>query len=209
MKKPIFKRRWFQVLLGTTIVIILLIAFRYPILRAAGNHLIDIDEPQAVEAIVVLGGNSKDRATHGAHLYQQGHTPLVICTGGNVPSVLEAIDTTLYESEISAALAHRLGVPRNHLVALKKSTSTLEEAQEVKAYCEAEDLKRIGVLSSMMHTNRVRNVFEKEFEGSEIELLIFGAPSTRYDESQWWNSEEGMIMVNNEYMKLLYYFIKH
>ena len=142
-------------------------------------------------------------------MYSQGYAPLVICTGGNIPSVLEAIDTTLYESEISAALAQRLGVPTYNLVALKSSTSTLEEAQEVKAYCEANGLKRIGVLSSMMHTNRVRNVFEKEFESSEIELLIFGAPSTRYDENQWWNSEEGMIMVNNEYMKLLYYLIKH
>lgn len=209
MKTPIYKRRWIQVLLGIAIVIALFITFRYPILRVAGNHLVDIDEPQSVEAIVVLGGNSKDRATYGAVMYSQGYAPLVICTGGNIPSVLEAIDTTLYESEISAALAQRLGVPTYNLVALKSSTSTLEEAQEVKAYCEANGLKRIGVLSSMMHTNRVRNVFEKEFEASGIELLIFGAPSTRYDENQWWNSEEGMIMVNNEYMKLLYYFIKH
>lgn len=209
MKSAFYKRRWFKILAGFAVIMIVLVALRYPILRMTGNHLIQIDEPTTCQAIFVLGGNSKDRATYAATLYHKEFTPLLVCSGGNIPSVLEAIDTTLYESEISVSLANQLGVPQSALIALKGSTSTFEESIEIRKYCEENELTRVAVLSSMMHTKRVRNVFEEAFDDSEIEVLIFGAPSTRYDETQWWNSEEGMIMVNNEYMKLMYYFIKH
>ena len=43
----------------------------------------------------------------------------------------------------------------------------------------------------------------------ETELIIHGTGSTRYDEAEWWKKEEGLIMVNNEYVKLLYYELKY
>lgn len=207
--KSWYRRRWFKILASFVLLIVLLFLFRVPLMKMAGNHLIDIDEPEKVEALFVLGGNSKDRASHAVQLYNEGFSPTLVCTGGNIPSVLEAIDTSLYEAEISVSLIRRLGVPESASIALTNSTSTLEEAQEIRAYCELEGLGHVGILSSLFHTNRVRNVFEEQFEDSDVELTFFGAPSSRYDESTWWTSEEGMIMVNNEYMKLLYYLVKH
>jgi hypothetical protein len=30
-----------------------------------------------------------------------------------------------------------------------------------------------------------------------------------YDPERWWDTEEGLLMVNNEYVKLLYYALKY
>jgi hypothetical protein len=55
----------------------------------------------------------------------------------------------------------------------------------------------------------VNNVFRSLLEDAGIQVLIRGAPSSLYDESLWWESETGLIMVNNEYVKLGYYFLKY
>ena len=49
----------------------------------------------------------------------------------------------------------------------------------------------------------------KDFDVHEIEVLLSGCSHSFYDENFWWESEEGMIMVNNEYMKLLYYYLNY
>jgi len=38
---------------------------------------------------------------------------------------------------------------------------------------------------------------------------VQAAPSSEYDVNAWWNSEQGLLMVNNEYVKTLYYLLKH
>jgi hypothetical protein len=40
-------------------------------------------------------------------------------------------------------------------------------------------------------------------------VLLHGAPASSFQESSWWTSEEGLIMLNNEYVKLAYYHIKY
>ena len=65
------------------------------------------------------------------------------------------------------------------------------------------------VVSDKFHTNRIDYAFRDVFEDAGIQLVLRGSPSNAYSESNWWANEEGLIMVNNEYIKLLYYYIKH
>ena len=67
----------------------------------------------------------------------------------------------------------------------------------------------IVVITTDLHTRRVKRVFAKRFEGSGINVLVNAAPSSEYDPEHWWDSEPGLLMVNNEYVKTLYYFLKH
>ena len=183
--------------------------FRTEILSASGSFLIHESELTRSDAIVVLGGNSLDRGQHAYSLYRQNFAGKIVCTGGNVPSVLSAIGEPLFESEVSRRLILAEGVDSSAVIALSSSTSTFEEAIELKDYAERNGLKSMIVVSSKFHTKRVSKVFDKAFKDSGITLLYSGAPSSSYDEAIWWKSESGMIMVNNEYMKLLYYFLKH
>ena len=47
------------------------------------------------------------------------------------------------------------------------------------------------------------------FEKGGIEIILRGAPSSGYKEDNWWAEEAGLLMVNNEYVKLFYYYIHY
>lgn len=52
-------------------------------------------------------------------------------------------------------------------------------------------------------------MFRQRFAGSGINVLVHAVPSSEYDAKLWWRSEEGLLMVNNEYVKALYYAITY
>lgn len=198
-------RKWGVVLS----LLILCAVFHKQILGGLGNFLMVEDEKQHSDALVVLGGNSYERGLEALNLFHEGWSDAIICTGGNVPTVLAAIDTIIFEAEITKSMLVKKGISENKVEALTESTSTKEESAEILAYCKAHQLKKITVISSKLHMRRVRMVFEEAFKDQEIEVVYRGAPSQAYDEGVWWKSEAGLIMVNNEYVKYLYYLIKY
>lgn len=203
------RRRWGVRFTGALVFVILIYIFRVQLLQAAGRFLVDEDAPQSTEVLVVLGGNSLERATEALNWYQSGRVKLIVCTGGNVPSALEAVGLPMYEAELTRRYLLEQGVDSARIVALTASTSTQEESQEVRAWAESHAVRELTVLSSRFHTGRVRRVFEKTFAGASTRVQVAGAPALGYDENEWWKSEEGLIMVNNEYIKSVYYLLKY
>jgi hypothetical protein len=65
------------------------------------------------------------------------------------------------------------------------------------------------VLSSKLHTHRINEVFRKKLKDAGITLVVRGAPSSQFDEMHWWQSENGLIAVNNEWIKRMYYWWKY
>lgn len=56
---------------------------------------------------------------------------------------------------------------------------------------------------------RINNVFRPMFREKGIEVVLHGTSSSYYNKMEWWKTEEGLIAINNEYMKLLYYWWKY
>ena len=52
-------------------------------------------------------------------------------------------------------------------------------------------------------------VFEDKFDDAGIKINFHGAAPLDYSQDNWWKNEEGMIMTNNELVKILYYAIKY
>lgn len=210
MKAFFQKRKKLVITLGVLLLLgMTLLVFRTSLLRGFGGYLIQEDELQRVECIFVLGGNSEDRGIYAAQLYHQGYTDKLVAIGENIPSVLAILDTNLTEGELTKAVFIKEGVPAEDIDLINHSTSTFEEIEYISSYCSDHKLKTIGIVSSRFHTRRIHKTFKKAFNGEHTEYFIFGAPSSQYDEALWWHTEEGMIMVNNEYMKLLYYFFNY
>lgn len=211
------QKRWIIRLSVLFTLLIVLFVFRVSLLRGVGNFLIDEDDFDTTQVLVVLGGSSLERGTAALDLYNSGRVEHIVCTGGNIPGPLEAIGMPMYEAELTAHFLKENGVPAQAISVLTESTSTLEESEEVFAWTGSSAsvgvsrtaLHSVTVLSSRFHTRRVKKVFRKTWKGSKFNLSVTGAPSLTYDENEWWKSEAGMIMVNNEYMKSLYYLIKH
>lgn len=186
------------------------IIFRASILQGVGNFLIKEDPLQKSDAIFVLGGNIFDRSTHGVYLYEQGYANVIHPLGEVVEKILLTTDDKKPDAVLSQYyMINELNTPAKDVHPIIKGTSTKEEADAILNYALDNKYKRIIVVSDKFHLRRISSTFKKPFKENGIEVLLSGAPNSSYREDFWWKYEAGLIMVNNEYVKLMYYLIKY
>ncbi len=190
-------------------LILIFLLFKGPILRGLGNYLQKEDTRQPVDAAFVLSGLSIERVPFAIEQYRQGLTPLIITTGARVDPDLEAMGLNLTDAEAGMKYAQSLGIPADSVLALPEGTSTMEESQAILSFSQAKSWKKIMLISSAFHTRRIHGVFKDKFEEAGIQTVIQGAPPKTYELNEWWEYEDGLIFVNNEYLKLVYYWFKY
>ncbi|MFZ5552079.1 MAG: YdcF family protein [Bacteroidota bacterium] len=179
---------------------------RFPILRYMGNRLITEDELKKTEYCFVLGGASYERGKEAAKLYKDGFASTFVCLGENEPELLKITGDTLMESELSVLCLEKCGIPPGQCIAIKKTTSTREEIAAIHEFCEEKSINEFIIVSSKFHLRRIRKEVDKVFDEEKYSVILHGAPATNYNEEEWWKYEQGLIAVNNEYMKLFWYW---
>lgn len=213
MEEAAKKRTWLQRLLRCVGILIIITAplliFHQAILRGLGHWLIRADAACTADAIYVLGGATFDRGTFAAGMLKRQCAPVAYCTGSNIPQSYKAEGRDMTEAKLTRAAALNAGASLEQVLPFPYGTSTYEEAEAILRHATAKGFGTIAVVTTEFHTRRVKNVFAKRFEGSGITVLVNSAPSSEYHSDQWWASEQGLLMVNNEYVKTLYYFLKH
>ena len=196
-------------LIALLLGLFLLFALRIEILKAMGSFLIyETDLPKSADAIVILSGSPFDRANKAVLLDKLTSSPIFICTGKNQSGDLKVFKDSVYECELLKMQLMKRGIDENRIQLLIEGTSTAEEAISVLSYAKNNKLDTIIIVSSKFHTRRIHQVFCKKFKKEGIYVAIQGAPSTAYIENLWWKSENGLIALNNEYIKLVYYLFK-
>lgn len=202
-------KKW-GLIIGIPLLVLICVAiFHKPLLRSAANLLICTDPLTHADAVFVLSGNAYDRSKEAAILLNNGYSDLIVCTGESIPTDVLALGYFNTEAEISAIMAYREGVDSSKVAVVEKGTSTQEESEIIFNYALENSMDTVIVVSNKLHTRRVCQVFRKKFDGSKVHLIIHGAPASGYDEENWWQNEYGLIFVNNEYIKLMYYALKY
>jgi len=191
------------------VIVLCLYLMRNPILRGIGALLIHEDEIENSEVLFLLSGGPNDRATEAFRIWEKGDCKRIVCTGESVPRLLTLLDIHINEAELSKIALVNLGIPDSLIELIPSGTSTREESQIILEYCSRNNLKKAVVLSDKFHTRRIRYAFKSKFDEAGIKLVLKGAPSSVYDEDNWWHNENGLLMVNNEYVKLAYYIINY
>lgn len=204
MKRKIF------IFFGVLMIILgLTYLMRISILESFAKFLIVEDEFDKVEYAFVLSGNAYDRGIKAAELYHEGKVQTLVCTGANQSGDMKSLGVDTLESDLTELQLLKNGVPRKDIMKYAIGTSTKEEADFIMEFCIKFDLDEIVIVSSKFHTRRVYQVFDKAFAAKGVEVFIAGASSSGFKELEWWKSEYGLIAVNNEYLKQLYYLIHY
>lgn len=175
-------------------------------------YLNNSDQPEKVEALIVLGGSPTDRGERAAELYQNGICrENLYCTGGYIVSALQAFKIDVHESGLSKNVMVDNDVPEELISELQNSTSTYEEALEILSLSRREEWTKIGVVTSEYHIRRTRWTFQEVFEDQEVvpKILFFASDSERYKADAWWTHEESFLLTFSEYMKLFYYLLSY
>lgn len=202
-------RRLIISLLLLLALIIVLFLFKNNILRSLGNFLICEDPIQKSTYTFVLSGGPWDRGNEAVKIFKTGFTDTLVCTGENIPHDFKALGLEMFESEITEKNMVRHGVPQGNIILIKKGTSTQEESDIILQFCKSRNAKQAIIISTDFHTRRVTQVFKKKFANAGIEIIVHAAPSSNYDAQNWWTDENGLIALNNEYIKQLYYLLKY
>lgn len=202
-------RKLFFLLLTVLLIGVLVYAFRTPILRSFATFLIREDSLQKADAIFILSGGGYDRGNLAARIFDAGWAPKIVCTGGNEMPELCVFNIDTLESDMARANLLQQGIPDSVIVMIRQGTSTKEEAKIIFKYCSVNHLQRIIIVSSRLHTYRVNDVFRKKLKEQGVDLIIRAAPSSRFNELEWWKTEDGLIAINNEWLKTFYYWWKY
>ncbi|MEL6590762.1 MAG: YdcF family protein, partial [Bacteroidota bacterium] len=138
-----------------------------------------------------------------------GLAPRIISLGSGVSPTLAALGNPITDAEIGRRALIMGGIDSSRIEAVPIGSSTFEESEEVLGFSQVRGYQKIIILTSKFHTRRVANVFREKFREAGIEVVILGAEPKTYELEEWWESEEALLFVNNEYVKLLYYAFKY
>jgi uncharacterized SAM-binding protein YcdF (DUF218 family) len=193
------------------LLVSLVYALRSQILTGMADLLVVNDPLQPADIIFVLNGDYNTRPFTASELYKQGLAPIIVIAQSEMLPA-EKLRLAPNDTDISIGVMEQLGVPPEKIVVLPVEggvTSTFDEANALRQYIETHNIHSLILLTSAFHTRRAKWIFDRELAGLTIMLEVAAVPSYGFDESNWWQSEDGLITLNNEYIKLAYYFLKY
>ncbi len=169
-------------LLWVAVILLVLAASAVFGLDAAGRALIVEDPLHHADAILVLGGETRqgDRVAHAVKLYQRGLAPLLVVSG-------TPMGFHTHEAEVMQRHAEFLGVPADRILAVKHNAdSTREEADIVVPVLRSRGLKEVILVTSNYHTARAKRIFTKAAGPSGPTFLASPVNDDNFEPDGWW-----------------------
>lgn len=187
----------------------LLYAFRVPCLTALGRWWSANEPVSPVDVLVVLSGDPEYRPAAAAKLFLDRTCPLVLLTHtepswqarkGFVPDTSELYMSLLLAHGIPAAAVQWLGT---------NATSTYDEASAFRQWAATNNIRSALVLTHAVHARRTAWVFRRQLRGTKLRVSVVGIETPAISATNWWQSEHGLLMMQNEWVKYLYYRMKY
>jgi uncharacterized SAM-binding protein YcdF (DUF218 family) len=171
----------------------------------AGHFLTAVDTFSQADAIVVLGGDGGDffRVQQGVDLFNRGYAPVVVFSGGTLKDAGLACSS----AQLSLEAAQQLGLLAGAAIIADGAQSTYDEAVNIRRLAQQHRWHSLIVVTDLFHTRRAARTFRTLLPDTTIYLSA--APNPNYDASRWWQTEEGLVTVLNEVIKLGFYWAKY
>ena len=204
-------RRTRRTILRTAVAIaVIAVVTAGVLLRAAGRYLIVEQALERSDAIVVLGGSRVDRWLEAVDLYRAGWTRYIVLSPGRIESSERRLRQSGIRFPAEADLVRdamvQMNVPLDAIVILPTSLdNTAQEATSVRQAALNAGWHRLTVVTSKYHTRRTLFAFEREFQGTAIEIRVRGSRYEVATPDRWWTSRADFRWVTSELQKLLAY----
>ena len=189
---------------GTALILFILLALSVFTITA-GHFLATEDAISQADAIVVLGGDGGDffRVQQGVDLFNQGYAPVVVFSGGTLKDAGLACSS----AQLSLEAAQQLGLPADATIIADGAQSTYDEAVNIGWLAQQHRWHSLIVVTDLFHTRRTARTFRTLLPDTTI--YVSAAPDPRYHAGRWWQTEEGLIAVFNEVIKLGFYWARY
>ncbi|PIQ89394.1 MAG: hypothetical protein COV72_03365 [Candidatus Omnitrophica bacterium CG11_big_fil_rev_8_21_14_0_20_42_13] len=202
---------------SAVIVLLWILVFYTPLVWFLAEPLRFYQEPKVSDAIVVFAGGVgesgqpgqgyEERVNYAVELYKRGFSDNIIFSSGAV--------STFPEPYVMKALAVSLGVPEDKIILEDKAASTYENVKFTDKILDANNWRRIILISSPYHMRRVSLVFKKVagtkkviYSPSQSQFysrLDFDAKGKKILSKITFRQIKGII---HEYIAICYYWFK-
>jgi uncharacterized SAM-binding protein YcdF (DUF218 family) len=201
------KRRVIRNVIGCILIIIVLVVITYDFwLTALAKWLIVGDQVIPVDLIVVSTG-SKERIYYAIQLWKQkvASKILVLSPNWSVIGTQKRIGDLVVKEMISR------GIPRDAIFVDHRPDSTYEDAVYSREWALKLGVTSLIVLEDPFGMRRLRWTFRKVFADTDIQLYYVSVPPelSELTVEKWWTRETELLYVFEEYVKLIFYWIKY
>ncbi|RJP33275.1 MAG: hypothetical protein C4527_05050 [Candidatus Omnitrophota bacterium] len=201
------KRRIVFALLCLSLFGSAILYYRVSILRAMASFLIYESETQPCAVVVMLGGGRTERIEKAIELYQHGWAKEILLM---IPRQVgaEVIYSELFnnESRMCRAILELRGVADEHVQwASEPFYSTYDELHYLKSWMRGRGVPSAVIVPGLFQSRRAKWTMDRIFRDTDFTLRIIPAAGRFVSAADWWTHEEGMIEVENEYLKNVYY----
>jgi uncharacterized SAM-binding protein YcdF (DUF218 family) len=196
------RRRRRRIVLGAAGVFLLGAAI---FLLGIGRWLVVEDPLEKAQAIAVLSGRMPLRAVEGAKLYREGYAPKVWLTHSAEPGeTLKAMGISFVSEDAYnvEVLVHE-GVPADAIRVLQPPIiNTADEIAAVSAALEEEKGARVILVTSKVHTRRVRILWHRLAAGHG-QAIVRAASDDPFEPGRWWRTTSDALDVVREFLGVL------
>lgn len=194
---PFHRRRWARRLLLAGLLMAALYLLRAPLLQAAAGLLVSADPLEPREALLLQGGDQT--YARAAQLYHDGWVKHLLLIE-SFPNRLQrlGIVPTNEEKALRALLAE--GVPREAVTVLEGiARNDWERAWRLRAWLIEHPSIRLTIQCGRFNSRRLRWVFTRVLGADLAQRVAYHpVPERRFDETNWWQRKEGLLVVFNE-----------
>ena len=195
-----------RVLFWTAVVAIVLgITTATACLFGVGTWLVHEDRLGPATAIVVLSGNTPDRALEAAQLYHDGFAPEIWLThpGTHVDALADLGIRYPSEDDVNARVLRRVGVPAKAIHVLDTPVvNTDDELQVISANLQSRQGHRVIIVTNKAHTRRVHLLWEKYYS-SRGGVMVHAVSDDSFQPNRWWLYTGSMNQVLHEVMGIV------
>jgi uncharacterized SAM-binding protein YcdF (DUF218 family) len=186
--------------IGLMVLIVLLIAGAYVLLRGAGAYLIYADDLEPADVIVVLSGGTDSRMNEALSLYKEDYAKIIVLTETGE-------QTEGYENLNSFDMRIQLmnnGVPSGNIMITDLTVNTtVDEAVAIRDLMQNRQYRSAIVVTDPYHTRRSKLIFNQVFDETGIDITVHPVRSSWYNSRTWFTSVKGWQFTLLEYAKLI------
>src|SRR5579872_2323193 len=175
------------------------------VLLGVGRWLVVEDPLEKAQAIVVLSGAMPLRAMEAARLYREGYAPKVWLTHSTEPGAMLEAMRIPYQGEdfYDSQILMRQGVPADAVRRLEPPIiNTADELADVSAALEQEKGRTVIIVTSKVHTRRVRILWHRLGAGVG-RAVIRAALDDPFEPGRWWRTSHDALDVVRELLGIL------
>ncbi|MBI5047581.1 MAG: YdcF family protein [Deltaproteobacteria bacterium] len=156
------------------------------------------EDGNKADAIVVLTGG-RGRLDNGLELFQEGMAAYLIIAGVDKDASFESI----FFKRAGHPSKRQIWLDTKRVILEKNSTSTYENAEEIKKIIEIMNIKSIILITSFYHMKRASYIFRRILP-AEVDIHLYPISTPNFDERRWWRGR-GPILLAVEFLKFYWY----